>query len=279
MRIIDSSKVREVVRDLAIKANINLRFDVLAILKKKFKLEKKKQARCALGYIIENAKIAKKERLAICQDTGLPIVFIDLGDQIHVKGNLNNAVQAGIREGYRKAHLRQSIILDPLRQTIKTGFVPALVNLRIIKGKRMRLTVLPKGFGCENKSACFMFNPTSDIKDIISWIVDAVKSAGPDACPPYVIGVGIGGTADEAARLAKHALLRPINMKNKDRFLSGLEAKILNKINRSGIGAFGLGGNTSALAVKIETAPTHIAGLPVALNISCHALRSATKVL
>ncbi|MBU2540666.1 MAG: fumarate hydratase [Candidatus Omnitrophica bacterium] len=279
MRIIDSRKIKEAVSDLAIKANINLRPDVLDALKKRFKSERKKEARCALGYIIDNARIAKKEHLAICQDTGLPVVFIDLGDQVHVRGNLNNAVQAGISDGYRKARLRQSVILDPLRQSIKTDFVPALVNVRILKGKRMGLAVLPKGFGCENKAACFMFNPTTDIENIIDWIIDVTKRAGPDACPPYVLGVGIGGTADEAARLAKHALLRPINKKNQDKFLSRLEKKLLDKINRSGIGAFGLGGNTTALGVNIETAPTHIAGLPVAVNVSCHALRSARKIL
>lgn len=279
MRIINSKVIRQSIRDLAIKANIDLRPDVLRVLKAKLKFEKNMRARRALESIIENANIAKKEHLAICQDTGLPVVFADIGDEVFIRGNIYSAVQQGIKDGYNKAHLRQSVVLDPLRQTIKTGFTPAVVNVRIVKGKRLTLTVLPKGFGSENKSVLKMFNPTAPVNEVVAWVLEAVKAAGPDACPPFVLGIGIGGTADEAARLAKQALLRPIDKKNKDRSLSSLEKMISKAVNSTGIGPFGLGGKTTALAVNIKTAPTHIAGLPVAVNISCHALRSATKRL
>ena len=279
MRVIDSRKIRQIVSDLAIGANINLRPDVLRGLKTSLKAEKAKLSRRALESIIDNAKVAKGQRLAICQDTGLPVVFVDLGEEVYVKGNLYSAIQAGIRDGYRKAHLRESVILDPLRGTIKSGFGPAVVNVRLLKGRHMTLTVLPKGFGCENKSAVKMFNPTTGIKKIIDWIVSVVEIAGPDACPPFVLGIGIGGTLDSCARLAKYALLRPIDKKNRDKFLSQIEKRILKEVNKTGIGPFGLGGKTTALAVIVETAPTHIAGLPVVVNISCHALRSASLSL
>ncbi|MEW6009009.1 MAG: fumarate hydratase [Candidatus Omnitrophota bacterium] len=279
MRIITAEKVRKRVADLAIKANLELRPDVLRLIKGSLKLENKKIARNALRFIIRNARIAKSKKIAICQDTGLPIVFVDLGNEIFVKGDMISAIQAGIRDGYKKAHLRQSVVLDPLRRKVRTGYNPAVVNIRIIKGNKLILSVLAKGFGCENKSAVKMFNPTASIEDISSWILEVVKAAGPDACPPFVLGIGIGGTLDEAAKLAKYALLEPINRKNKDKFLSNLENKILKKVNNTGIGPFGLGGKTTALAVKILTCPTHIAGLPVAINISCHALRSTKTKL
>lgn len=279
MKVVDSRKIRQTVSDLAIKANIKLRPDVLAALKRKLKIEKNSKAINALRLIIKNAAIAREKNLAICQDTGLPVVFIDIGDQVHINGNLNAAIQAGIKDGYRKAHLRQSVILDPLRGKLSAGFGPAVVNIRIVKGKRIKISVLPKGFGSENKSAIKMFNPTSNIEKIIAWILETVKAAGPEACPPFVLGIGIGGTVDEAARLAKHSLLRPIDKANKDKFLSRLQLRILKEVNKTQIGPFGLGGNTTALGVNLETAPTHIAGLPVAINISCHALRSATANL
>ncbi len=279
MRIIDSKKIRKIVADLAVKANINLRPDVLRALKQVLKVEKKKLAENCLKAIINNARIAKGKHLAICQDTGLPGVFVDLGKEIFIKGDINNAIQAGIRDGYRKARLRQSVVLDPLRRKIKTGFNPAVINIKIVKGNHLALSVLPKGFGCENKGAVRMFNPTVNLEDIISWILEVVKAAGPDACPPFVLGIGIGGTLDEAAKLAKYALLRRIDKSNQDKFLANLEGRILKVVNKSGIGPFGLGGETTCLGVNILTYPTHIAGLPVAINISCHALRSAKAVI
>lgn len=279
MRIIDSRKIRKLVGDLAVKANINLRPDVLWALKQALKLENKKIARNSLGSIIHNAGIARSKKIAICQDTGLPIVFVDLGNEIFIKGDIINAIQAGISDGYKKARLRQSVVLDPLRRKVKTGFNPAVINIKIVKGKNLGLTVLPKGFGCENKSAVRMFNPTANLEDIINWILEVVKAAGPDACPPFVLGIGIGGTLDEAAKLAKYALLRPIDKSNKDKFLAKLEERITKEVNKTDIGPFGLGGKTTCLGTNILTYPTHIAGLPVAVNISCHALRSAKAVI
>lgn len=279
MRVIQARTVSKVISELAVKANIALRQDVLRVLKSSLVDESKAISRNGLEAIILNAKLAKKTSLAICQDTGFPVVFADIGEQVFVRGNIYEAIQKGIKDGYKRAHLRESVILDPLRRKVKYSYGPALINFKVIKGKRVILTVLPKGFGSENKSAVMMFKPTTDIKQIIAWVLDMVELAGADACPPYILGIGIGGTSDEAGRLAKHALLRPIDKRNKDRFLADLESKILREVNNTGIGPFGLGGKTTALGVNIETAPTHIAGLPVAINISCHALRSATAII
>ena len=279
MRIIQTRIITKIISELAVKANIVLRPDVLRALKLSLKNESKKISRNGLKAIMLNAKLARKNNMAICQDTGLPVVFVDVGDQVYIQGNIYEAIQQGIKEGYKKANLRESVILDPLRRKVKYSFGPALINFKVAKGKRVSLTVLPKGFGSENKSAVMMFKPTADVEQIVTWILDMVKLAGPDACPPFVLGIGIGGTSDEAGRLAKHALLKPINKRNKNRFLANLENKILREVNNTGIGPFGLGGKTTALGVNIETAPTHIAGLPVAINISCHALRSATAII
>lgn len=279
MRVIQARIISKVTSELAVKANIALRQDILRVLKSSLKDESKAISRSGLEAIMLNAKLARKKRLAICQDTGLPVVFADIGDQVFISGNIYEAIQKGINDGYKRAHLRESVISDPLRRKIKYAFGPALINFKVVKGKHVSLTVLPKGFGSENKSAVMMFKPTTDIKEIIAWVLDMVELTGADACPPYILGIGIGGTSDEAGRLAKHALLRPIDKRNKDRFLADIESKILREVNNTGIGPFGLGGKTTALGVNIETAPTHIAGLPVALNLSCHALRSATAII
>jgi fumarate hydratase subunit alpha len=279
MRIIEAGKIKKAVSDLAIRANTNLRPDVLRMLKRALPKEKSKIARKALETIIKNSRVARREKLAICQDTGLPFVFVELGDEVFVKGNLSQAIQAGIKDGYKRAHLRASIVEDPLRRKVNVAFTPAVVSIKLVKGRSLRLAVLPKGFGSENKSVARMFNPTVGSQAIIDWIVQSVKIAGPDACPSFVIGIGIGATFDEAGRLAKHALLRPIDKKNRDKSLAGLEKRILQGVNKIGLGPFGFGGKVTALGVNIETAPTHISGLPVALNISCHALRSASKTI
>jgi len=273
MRIINAKKITETVKDLSIKANLDLRKDVLAGLKQAYKKETNNRARKILKSIIDNALIAKKENLAVCQDTGMPCVFVELGQDLQIKGDLNKAINKGVEKGYRLGFLRNSIIKDPLNRGASV-YNPAVIHVDLVKGEKLKITVLPKGFGCENKSQLKMFNPTADLDDIKKFIVDAVSQAGPDACPPYVVGVGIGGTADYACLLAKKALLRRIADHG-----SKLEQELLKEINKLNIGPMGLGGRTTALAVKIETYPTHIAGLPVAVNISCHALRSATASL
>jgi len=273
MRVISANKVRDVIAKLSIQANLVLRKDVLSSLKSAYSRETNKRAKDILKAIINNAYIARKEKLAICQDTGLPVVFLEIGQEVKINGNLMKAINKGVEEGYRRGYLRNSIISNPLSRG-KPGYSPVVIHTEIATGNRLKITVLPKGFGCENKTQLKMFNPTAKISEIERFIVDAVKSAGPDACPPYVVGVGIGGTADYAMFLAKKALLKRVTS-----YVSKLEQELLKKINRLNIGPMGLGGKTTCLGVNIETYPTHISGLPVAVNISCHALRSAAATL
>jgi len=273
MRLISVNKIRDKVADLCIQANTVLRRDVLAQLQTVFTKEKNKRAKEILAAIIKNARIARREKLAICQDTGLPCVFVEIGQDVKVVGDLKSAINRGVELGYKKASLRNSVIADPLFRG-SPRYSPVIMHFDLVKGNKIKMTVLPKGFGCENKTRLKMFKPTAKIDEIREFIVDAVKAAGPDACPPYIVGVGIGGTADYACLLAKKTLLRKLKAKSAKR--KTLESEILNKINQLNIGPMGLGGRTTALAVNIATYPTHIAGLPVAVNISCHALRSAS---
>ncbi len=283
MREIKAGLIKNTVRDLALRANFVLRPDAQAALKEAFQKEKNARAKNILKAIVENAAIAKRDKLAICQDTGLPIVFIELGQDAHIAGgSLKEAVNAGISLAYREGFLRNSVIKDPLERG-SSSFVPALIHTEIVWGGKLKLTVLPKGFGCENKSQVKMFNPTVGLDKIKEFIVNAVQSAGSDACPPYVVGVGIGGTQDYACLLAKKVLLKKIkNQKskvkitNKNSKIKKFEKELLVEINNLNIGPMGLGGKMTCLGVNIETYPTHIAGLPVAVNISCHALRSAS---
>ena len=273
MREIKASQISNAITELVRRANFILRSDVLAALRRAYAFEKNKRAKNILKAILDNAAFAKGNDLAICQDTGMAVVFIEVGQDVKIKGDLKSAINRGINAGYKKYSLRNSIVPDPLlRGTPK--FSPCMIHTDIVRGNKIKLTVLPKGFGCENKSQLKMFKPTAGIEEIKKFIVDAVKTAGPDACPPYVIGVGIGGSADYASVLAKKALLTKIQAKN-----SALEKDLLIQINKTGIGPMGLGGKTTALAVKVQKYPTHIAGLPVSVNISCHALRSATTIL
>ncbi len=273
MRELKAQAITRAVMELVKQANFSLRSDVLSALRNAYRLEKNERARNILKAILDNAAYARKESLAICQDTGLPVVFARIGQNLKISGNFVAAINRGIADGYKKYSLRNSIVNDPLLRG-KPGFFPAIVHTEIVPGDKLKLTLLPKGFGCENKSQIQMFKPTAGIEEIKQFIVEIVKKAGPDACPPYVVGVGIGGSADYVALLAKKALLARLSAKP-----SKLENELLEAINKTGIGPMGLGGKTTALAVKILTYPTHIAGLPVSVNISCHALRSAEVVL
>ncbi|MCU0651038.1 MAG: fumarate hydratase [Candidatus Omnitrophica bacterium] len=273
MRLIKAQKISDAVADLCLKANFKLRPDVLAGLKAAYERETNRRAKTLIKAILDNAAIAAKEKVAICQDTGLPCVFLEIGQDVHVSGNINQAVFKGIKNGYRKGYFRESIVRDPVGRGA-SGYTPGIIYIDIVKGNKIKISVLPKGFGSENKSQLKMFNPTASVKDIKKFIVDAVKIAGPDACPPYVVGVGIGGTADHACLLAKKALLKKIGHPQ-----TAFEKDLLKTINKLNIGPMGLGGKTTALAVKIEEHPTHIAGMPVAVNISCHATRSASAVI
>jgi len=280
MREIDVSKIRDAVTEICLKANFELRKDVLKALNLAFRKETNPRARNILKAIIENAKLAKRKRLAICQDTGMAVVFMEIGQDVAiVGGDLQEAIEAGVEKGYRKGYLRRSVVGDPLARDNTNTNTPAVIFMDIVKGDKIRLAVSPKGFGSENKSAIKMFKPTASVSDVKKFLIDAVSAAGADACPPLVIGIGMGGTFEKAAYLAKKALFRPLDLRNPKRHLARLEKELVKEMNSTGLGPMGLGGRTTVLGVNILEYPTHIAGLPVAVNISCHATRSAEAVL
>lgn len=280
MRKINVSKIRDAVRDLCLKANFELRPDILRALKRRERSESDKRAKRILRSIIENASLAKQKRLAICQDTGMVFVHIELGQDVAVTGgSLRDAVNDGVRRAYAEGYLRKSVVSDPLIRKNTGTNTPCVLATDIVDGNKVRITVSPKGFGSENKSMIKMFKPTASLDEIEDFILDVVRRAGPDACPPLVLGIGIGGTFDLAAHLAKRALLRPIDKRNARRHLAIFEKKLIRDINALGLGPMGLGGSTTVLGVNIDSRETHIAGLPVAVNVSCHATRSATRTV
>lgn len=276
MRKIKTDKITELVAGLCIQANTALRKDVLDALINAGKYEKNRLARRALDIIIENAKIAKREKLAICQDTGMAVIFVRIGkDAQIVGGDLKEAINKGVINGYRNGFLRKSVVGDPFsRKNTKTN-APAVIHIDVVSGKRFEIIVSPKGFGSENKSQIRVFKPTDDITQIKKFIIDVVKQAGPDACPPFILGIGIGGTFEKAAELSKEALLLPIGRLNPDRLTAKLQKDLMKEINNLNIGPMGFGGKTTCLGVNILAFPTHIAGMPVAVNVSCHATRTA----
>jgi len=280
MREVNISKIRETVTELCLKANFELRKDVLKALRAAVSKETDLRARNILKSLLENAALAKKKRIAICQDTGYVSVFIELGSSVLLKGGeLVEAVNAGVEDAYKKGCLRKSIVDDPIQRKNTNTNTPSIVHLEMAGGDKVKISVSVKGFGSENKSVLKMLKPTASEKDIIGFVMEAVKLAGPDGCPPYVLGIGIGGTFDHAAYLSKRALLRPIGSNNKKRHFRRMEKDILKAVNSLDIGPMGLGGKTTAIGVNVEEFPTHIAGLPVAVSISCHATRGAEKVL
>lgn len=280
MREIAVSQIRDTVRDLCLKANFELRKDVLKAIRSAHKKETDPRAKNILKDILENARIAKDKKIAICQDTGMVSVFLDIGIDVRITGgNLEDAINEGVLKAYDKGCLRKSVVDDPiLRNNTRTN-TPCVIFTDIVDGDRIKVTIAPKGFGSENKSRVKMFNPTSTIEDIKKFVVDVVKDAGPDACPPLVLGIGIGGTFEKAAYLAKKALTNPIDTKNSKRHIARLEKELEIEINALKIGPMGLGGKTTVFGVNILEYPTHIAGLPVAVNVSCHATRGASKIL
>lgn len=280
MRNISAKRISSAVAALSMDANFALRKDILEALQRAYSSERAGKAKKILGILIENAAIAKRSKTAICQDTGMAEVFIDIGQQAAVTGgNLLKAVNDGVRRGYKKGYLRNSVVSDPLLRKNTGDNSPAVIHTGIVPGNRIKITVMPKGFGSENKTLIKMFNPTQGAGDIGKFVVEAVKKAGADACPPYIIGVGIGGTIDKACILAKEALIRPLGRRNAKAHIARLERELKKKINALKIGPMGFGGNATCLGVNIETYPTHIAGLPVCVSISCHATRSATKTI
>ncbi|OIO35211.1 MAG: hypothetical protein AUJ74_07150 [Candidatus Omnitrophica bacterium CG1_02_44_16] len=280
MRKITEKNIIDTISRLCLDSNINLRRDVEKALLRAVEKENNKQARKILKQLLENAKIAKSERIPLCQDTGLPIVFVDIGRGVDITGlDMESAINRGVRDGYDRGFLRNSVVRDPLQRSLLSGFTPCVIHFGLGRHKGLRLTVLPKGFGCENKTKLIMLYPTATMAEIKKSIISAVIEAGPDACPPYILGIGIGGSADYACQLSKKALLRPIDKKSGLKHVARLEEELLKEANKLDIGPMGLGGKTTVLGVNILAHSTHIAGFPICVNISCHALRSASALL
>ncbi len=277
MREIDSSLISEVVARLCIDANYHLPPDMKKQIISSSKEESWETASIILDQIIENFNIADENLQPICQDTGLACVFLSIGQNVHIKGNLEDAVNEGVRKGYSKGYLRKSVVSDPLKRVNTGDNTPAMIYYDICPGDKIKITVAPKGFGSENMSQIKMLKPSDGIEGVKDFVIKVVEDAGPNPCPPIVVGVGIGGTFDKAAYLAKKALMRPVDQRNSELFYAELEEELLEKINALGIGPQGFGGKTTALAVNIEKFPTHIAGLPVAVNINCHVTRHMTE--
>ena len=279
MRELSAKQIADAIRDLCIQANCCLPEDVCKRIQDCKAQEVWPIARQILDQMEENYQIAQADMVPICQDTGMACVFLKIGQDVHITGDLQEAVNDGVRRGYAEGYLRKSVVKDPLRRVNTKDNTPAMVYCDLVPGDRVEITVAPKGFGSENMSAIGMLRPSDGVEGVKDFIIDAVRRAGPNPCPPVIVGVGIGGTFDKAALLAKTALLRPVDAPNPDPFYAELEAELLGKINALGIGPQGLGGKTTALAVNMEVLPTHIAGLPVAVNMGCHVTRHARRVL
>ena len=279
MREISAERITETVRRLCIEANCILPQDVRSRIEQAQAEESWPAAAEILERIRENYGIAAEQMQPICQDTGMACVFIEAGQDVHVDGCLADAVHEGVRRGYSEGFLRKSVVRDPLERINTGDNTPAMIYYDLVPGDSFKITVAPKGFGSENMSRIKMLRPSDGVEGVKDFVLQSVEEAGPNPCPPIVVGVGIGGTFDKAAFLAKKALLRPADVPNASPFYAALEEELLEKINALGIGPQGLGGRTTALAVQIETMPTHIAGLPVAVNINCHVSRHRTEVL
>ena len=274
MREIHISEIISTVRDLCIESNYYLSSDVKESLCKAKEDETWPLAENVLDQLILNSNIAQKEDMPICQDTGMACVFVEIGQEVHIVGGLlQDAINEGVRRGYDEGFLRKSVVKDPIHRVNTKDNTPAIIYYDIVSGDKIKITVAPKGFGSENMSRIKMLKPSDGLQGLKDFIIETVKLAGPNPCPPIVVGVGIGGTFDKAAYLAKKALIRPLNKRNDEKFYSDLEEELLETINKLGIGPQGFGGKTTALGLNIETYPTHIAGLPVAVNINCHAPR------
>jgi fumarate hydratase subunit alpha len=296
MRHIKFEDISETVESLCVAAGYELGDDVLAALEQAAQKESSSTAAQILKQLIENARIAKAESIPLCQDTGLAVVFVECGADVAVKAPLRprsgraggqkqaatlaDAINAGVEAGFQKGYLRKSVVTDPLNKRKNTDSnTPAIIHYTIVPGEQLKLSVMLKGGGCENKSQFKMFKPTAERQQMIDWIVDVVKNAGADACPPFIVGVGIGGDFELSCLLSKKALLRNLNQPNNDKYYAELEVDLLSQINSLGVGPQGLGGDTTALACLVETAPCHIASLPVAVNIECHSHRHKSAII
>lgn len=279
MRTIESTAITAALKDMCIEANHYLTADMKKALNDATVSEGSPLGRQVLGQLEENLKIAGEDMIPICQDTGMAVVFVEMGQDVHVNGDINEAINEGVRQGYVEGFLRKSVVKDPLIRENTKDNTPAVIHYEIVPGDKLKLTIAPKGFGSENMSRVFMLKPADGEEGVKNAILTAVKDAGPNACPPMVVGVGIGGTFEKCALMAKKALTRPVDKHSDIEWVKDMEIEMLERINKSGIGPGGLGGTTTALAVNINTYPTHIAGLPVAINICCHVNRHAVREL
>ena len=278
IRQIKAETVTETVKQLFLDCNYFIGKDIMTALEKARENEKSKVGKSVLTQIIENDKLAAKEEVPLCQDTGMAILFVEYGDKVVIEdGSFEDAVNEGVRQAYKDGYLRKSVVNDPVFDRLNTkDNTPAIIHTRIVKGDKIKITAGGKGFGSENMSAIKMLTPSYGIEGVKKFILDTVRTAGPNPCPPIVVGVGIGGTSERCAQLAKKATFRAIDTHNEDERYAKLEDELLESINKMGFGPAGLGGTTTAIGVNIETSPTHIAGMPVAVNICCHAARHAS---
>lgn len=280
MRTIQVLEITKNIEEMCIEANHFLSPDMKEAMRRAAEEEKAPLGKQILNQLQENLKIAGEDTIPICQDTGMAVVFLEIGQEVYLSGgSLKDAVNEGVRKGYERGYLRKSVVGDPIIRENTKDNTPAVIYYDIVEGDEIKITVAPKGFGSENMSRVFMLKPADGIEGVKNAVLTAVKDAGPNACPPLVIGIGIGGTFEKCALMAKQALTRPVNIHSEIPYVKELEAELLTKINRLGIGPGGLGGTTTALAVNINTYPTHIAGLPVAINICCHVNRHVIRVL
>lgn len=280
IREVSAALITDTIERMCIEANEYLPGDVKQALARFYGEEDGAVAKTVLKNIIDNYEIAAAEQVPICQDTGMACVFIELGQDVHISGgDLYEAINEGVRRGYTNGYLRKSVVRDPIDRVNTGDNTPAAITVDIVPGDKVKITVAPKGFGSENMSAIRMFAPSAGLEGVKQFILETAEKAGPNPCPPMVLGIGIGGTFDKCAQLAKRALLRPLDSENPDPFYADLEKEMLDKINELGIGPQGFGGRTTAIGVNIEVMPTHIAGLPCAVNMSCHVTRHKTEVL
>lgn len=280
MREVNVSIITDNIKEMCIEANHFLTDDMKNVFENAVKNEESALGKQVLGQLEENLKVAGEDMIPICQDTGMAVVFINVGQDVHLTGgDITDAINEGVRRGYVDGYLRKSVVKDPIYRENTKDNTPAVIHFNIVPGDKVDITVAPKGFGSENMSRVFMLNPADGIEGVKEAILTAVKDAGPNACPPMVVGVGIGGTFEKCAYLAKKALTRDLNEESPVEYVRNLEKEMLEKINKLGIGPGGLGGTQTALAINIETYPTHIAGLPVAVNICCHVNRHSHRVI
>lgn len=280
MRTINVQEITNHIKEMCIEANHYLSEDMKCAMSHAVEREKSPLGKQILDQLQENLQIAGEDTIPICQDTGMAVIFLEVGQEVHFEGgSLEEAIHEGVRQGYVQGYLRKSVVKDPIFRENTKDNTPAVIHYEIKPGDQVKITVAPKGFGSENMSRVFMLKPADGIEGVKNAILTAVKDAGPNACPPMVVGVGVGGTFEKCALIAKAALTRPVDQRSRIPYVKEMEEELLEKINKSGIGPGGLGGTTTALAVNINTYPTHIAGLPVAVNICCHVNRHAVRTI